>query len=64
MSSIIRGTTKMTTRAGVDELKRFEKEHGKDLGRTIKQSIEKAEANVLWLEKNYETIREWLKINQ
>lgn len=64
MNSIIRDTTKVTTQAGVDELKRFEKEHGKELGRTIKQSIEKAEANVQWLAKNYITIVNWLKVNQ
>lgn len=64
MNSVIRGTTKVTTQAGVDELKRFEKVHGKELGRTIKQSIEKAEANVQWLANNYKPIVEWLKANQ
>lgn len=54
----------MTTPAGVEELKRFEKKHGSELGRTMQQVIEKAEANVQWLAKNYETIVEWLKVNQ
>lgn len=49
------------TKAGVEELKRFAKEHSKDLGRTIKQSIERAQANVQWMERNKDTILNWLK---
>lgn len=64
MNSVIRGTTKMTTKAGVEELKRLEKEHGKELGRTIKQAIEKAQASVQWLENNYKHIIDWLKANE
>lgn len=63
MNSIIRGTTKKTTKAGVEELKRMEKEHGKELGRTIKQAIEKAEASVQWLANYYKPIMAWLDAN-
>lgn len=64
MNSIIRDTTKVTTKSGVEELKRFAKEHSKDLGRTIKQSIERAQSNVKWMDINKKTIEEWLKESQ
>lgn len=32
----------------------------KETGRTIQQAIEKAEANIEWMNKNYLTIIQWL----
>jgi hypothetical protein len=30
------------------------------MGRTILQAIEKTEANIVWMDKNYKTIIDWL----
>jgi hypothetical protein len=46
----------------LDELKRFDDKELKE-GRTLKQAIEQAEANIAWLNKNYQKLVEWLKIN-
>merc|ERR1712038_1268486 len=46
------------------ELKAFEAAHKSELGsseRAVAQAIEKAEANVAWMEANYEPIWSWLK---
>jgi len=46
------------------ELKAFEAAHKSELGsseRAVAQAIEKAEANVAWMEANYQPIWSWLK---
>merc|ERR1711874_456243 len=46
------------------ELKAFEAAHKSELGsseRVVAQAIEKAEANVAWMEENYQQIWNWLK---
>eukprot|EP00088_Acartia_fossae_P031208 TRINITY_DN3213_c0_g1_i1.p1 TRINITY_DN3213_c0_g1~~TRINITY_DN3213_c0_g1_i1.p1 ORF type:complete len:964 (+),score=231.16 TRINITY_DN3213_c0_g1_i1:49-2940(+) len=48
----------------LNELKDFQKKHEGDLGtseRAVKQAIESGQANVLWMEKNYENVWNWLK---
>lgn len=52
----------MTDRNQLEALKKFD---DKDLreGRTLKQAIEVAEANIAWLNKNQEKIFNWLKEN-
>lgn len=48
------------------QLLEFAKEHGEELGtatRTVQQSVEQAESNVRWLDRNYATIRDWLYKN-
>lgn len=45
------------------QLRRFVHEESLDQGvtfRTVKQAIEQAEANVQWMEFNFEKIVEWL----
>lgn len=32
----------------------------KDTGRTIQQAIERAQANILWMDMNADTIVQWL----
>ncbi|XP_045494517.1 aminopeptidase N [Colias croceus] len=43
-----------------DELTRFVDTHGKHLGRPVQQVLERTEANVQWMERNYDTIVDWL----
>lgn len=47
------------------QLLEFAREHSKELDktRTIKQSVEQAESNVRWLDRNYPSIRDWLEKN-
>ncbi|XP_055587207.1 aminopeptidase N [Uranotaenia lowii] len=54
-------TKRFNTRYELDELKEFAQKHLKDTGRTIQQAIERAEANILWMESNAKTIIEWLE---
>lgn len=44
----------------LDELKRFISESCTELGRPVQQVLERTEANVLWMKRNYEAIVEWL----
>ena len=49
------------------QIKRFADENEATLSsaqREVKQAIETTEANVKWMEKNYETIAAWLKNQQ
>jgi len=49
----------------MEQLKAFEAAHSSELGsstRAVKQAIEAGEANVAWMEKNYQSIWTWLKI--
>lgn len=41
-------------------MKEFAQTHLKDTGRTIQQAIERAEANIAWMEENAATIVQWL----
>ncbi|CAG9134640.1 unnamed protein product [Plutella xylostella] len=43
-----------------EELKRFVTESCQDLGRPVQQVLEKTEANVQWMQRNYKTIVHWL----
>lgn len=63
MNSIVGVACRKYTASGVEELKQLEKERGAELGRTIKQAIEQAEARVEWSAQNYNTIVNWLKNN-
>lgn len=42
------------------QLKEFAQSHVKDTGRTIQQAIERAQANILWMDMNADTIVQWL----
>lgn len=55
-------TKRLTDRNQLDALKNFDDAELQE-GRTIKQAIERVEANMQWLEKNYKTIIEWLERN-
>jgi len=49
----------------IKNLRDFEMEHAAELGtstRAVQQAIEAGEANLMWMEKNYESIWRWLKI--
>ncbi|XP_059611054.1 aminopeptidase Ey isoform X2 [Phlebotomus argentipes] len=52
---------RLNTPFELEELKRFADVHLKDSGRTVKQSIEKAEANISWMKRNYKVITTWLE---
>eukprot|EP00090_Calanus_glacialis_P046064 TRINITY_DN885_c0_g1_i5.p1 TRINITY_DN885_c0_g1~~TRINITY_DN885_c0_g1_i5.p1 ORF type:complete len:807 (+),score=220.22 TRINITY_DN885_c0_g1_i5:315-2423(+) len=48
----------------IQNLKEFSSAHSSELGsatRAVKQAIEKGEANVKWMEKNYQIIWTWMK---
>jgi len=48
----------------IKKLKDFQSTHSSELGsatRAVKQAIEKGEANIVWMNKNYEVIWAWLK---
>lgn len=52
------------TEYGLQELKTFEQQHSTELGtatRTVKQAIESAEANVLWMGKNFQTVWQFMQ---
>ncbi|KAL1390301.1 hypothetical protein pipiens_012445 [Culex pipiens pipiens] len=53
-------TKRLNSRYELDELKEFAQTHLKDTGRTIQQAIERAEANIAWMEENAATIVQWL----
>ena len=47
------------------QLREFADEHVSELGtstRAVQQAIEAAEANLMWMEKNYEKIWRWLEV--
>uniref|UniRef100_A0A1L8E2W2 Aminopeptidase n=1 Tax=Nyssomyia neivai TaxID=330878 RepID=A0A1L8E2W2_9DIPT len=61
LNSILKySTRRLNTPFELDELKRFASENLKDSGRTVKQSIEKAEANIAWMKRNFKVITLWL----
>jgi hypothetical protein len=63
LNSLIKFVTKgMTDQNQLDELKRFDDKELKQ-GRTLRQAIEVAEANIAWLNKNHKKIVDWLKEN-
>ncbi|XP_053604252.1 aminopeptidase N [Plodia interpunctella] len=45
-----------------EELKRFVNESWPELGRPVQQVLERTEANVQWMERNYQTIIDWLMV--
>jgi len=68
LNSMIKfATKKITDRSQLDSLKEFANvqlkgERGGE-SRTIRQVIERAEANIAWMDKNYKKIIEWLEQN-
>lgn len=63
LNSLIKfSTKKLTDQNQLEALKNFDDSELQE-GRTIKQAIERAEANIAWLEKNYKTIISWLERN-
>ena len=55
-------TRRLTDRHQLEALKNFDDSELQE-GRTIKQAIERAEANIAWLDKNYKKIVNWLEQN-
>jgi hypothetical protein len=53
---------KMTDRSQLEALKNFDDKELKE-GRSLKQAIEQAEANIAWMDKNLRKIVNWLKEN-
>ncbi|XP_058467773.1 aminopeptidase N [Malaya genurostris] len=53
-------TKRLNTQYELDELKEFAQTQLKDTGRTIQQAIERAQANILWMDMNANTIDQWL----
>lgn len=53
-------TKKITHRSQLHELKNFAANVVNDTGRTIQQVMERAEANIAWIDKNYQNIVTWL----
>ncbi|XP_058813856.1 aminopeptidase N [Topomyia yanbarensis] len=53
-------TKRLNTQYELDELKDFAQTHLKDTGRAIQQAIERAQANILWMDMNADTINQWL----
>ncbi|XP_063619702.1 aminopeptidase N [Cydia splendana] len=43
-----------------EELKRFVAEYCNELGRPVQQVLERTEANIQWMQRNYEPIVDWL----
>lgn len=63
LNSLIKFVTKrMTDPNQLEDLKRFDDKELKE-GRSLKQAIEQAEANIAWLNKNQKKIVDWLKNN-
>lgn len=63
LNYLIKATTKkITDRTQLEALKMFD-DIELQAGRTIKQAIERAEANIAWLDKNYAKIVSWLEEN-
>jgi len=54
-----------STQFEIEQLREFADEHASELGtstRAVQQAIEAAEANLMWMEKNYEKIWRWLEV--
>lgn len=63
LNSLIKfSTKKLSDRNQLEALKNFDDNELQE-GRTIKQAVERAEANIAWLDKNYKTIISWLEQN-
>ncbi|XP_022120582.2 aminopeptidase N [Pieris rapae] len=61
MNSILKVVTRRINQAHeFEELKRFVTSYDKELGRPVQQVIERTEANVQWMNRNYKTIVSWL----
>ncbi|XP_055847662.1 aminopeptidase N [Episyrphus balteatus] len=62
LNMIIKFPTKlMNTRFLLADLKSFVKNDLKEAGRTVQQAVEQVQINVDWMDRNYNTIVEWLK---
>lgn len=53
-------TNRFNTESELLALKEFAETHLKDSGRTIQQAIELTEANIAWLNRNAQSIVNWL----
>ncbi|KAJ6638248.1 Aminopeptidase N [Pseudolycoriella hygida] len=61
LNSIVRYCTRrINDRYELEEFLKFHNSHIKENGRLIMQAYENAEANIAWMDKNYNTIIEWL----
>ncbi|XP_057331888.1 aminopeptidase N [Microplitis mediator] len=67
INNIVKSATKkINTKYELKDLLDFAQEHSSELGsatRTVQQSVEQADANIRWLDRNYITIRDWLLRN-
>jgi len=71
ISGLARMVSKVTrtfnTPFEVKQLNDFQRNHAKGLGtgaRATAQAVEKTEANIRWMDKNYNDITRWFKVNQ
>ncbi|XP_055679682.1 aminopeptidase N-like isoform X1 [Lutzomyia longipalpis] len=61
LNSILKySTRRINTPFELEELKRFTDEHFRDYGRSVKQVIERSEANISWMKRNFKVITTWL----
>ncbi|CAK1546276.1 unnamed protein product [Leptosia nina] len=61
MNSILKVVTRRINQVHeFNELKRFVSLYDKELGRPVQQVLERTEANVQWMQRNYKTIVSWL----
>ncbi|KAH0543387.1 aminopeptidase N-like [Cotesia glomerata] len=67
INNIVKSSTKkINTKYELKDLLDFAQEHSSELGsasRSVQQSLEQAEANIRWLDRNYINIRDWLLKN-
>ncbi|XP_046404994.1 aminopeptidase N-like [Ischnura elegans] len=65
VASMVTASTKsMNTADQLNQLKTFWKEQEGNLGstdRTFRQSIEKVESNVMWMERSFEEVKQWIE---
>ncbi|XP_045446717.1 aminopeptidase N [Melitaea cinxia] len=61
LNSILKAVTRRLNQVHeYEELKRFISASCSDLGRPVQQILERTAANVQWMERNYQTIVDWL----
>ncbi|KAK6644232.1 hypothetical protein RUM43_000499 [Polyplax serrata] len=64
ISSIVKSSTKtINTKLQLKQLNEFAKEHKNEFGpatRAVSQALEQADANIRWMEQNYESLIKWL----
>ncbi|CAH2070917.1 unnamed protein product, partial [Iphiclides podalirius] len=61
LNSIVKVVTRRLNQVHeYEELQRFVNESCSELGRPVQQVLERTEANVQWMQRNYQTIIDWL----